>query len=262
MADSKPPHSDYVQKVRDDTQRYLRELLAETDRLRRVAAEAASEVHRLGEENRALGVRLREREEELTRFREEHAQLADQLSATTSERERFLRDFVDLEQRNNDLANLYVATYRLHGTLDEQDVLTAIAEIVINLIGCEQFGLFDLDRASRELRLIHAFGLPAHVEAKLDASQGILGRAVELGEVVVVDENVTAALAHERGLTACVPLKVGSHVSGALLLFALLPQKRGRLAAIDTELLELLASQAGPAVHASRVLARVATTEN
>jgi transcriptional regulator with GAF, ATPase, and Fis domain len=262
MTESKPPHSDYVQKVRDDTQLYLRELLAETDRLRRVATEATAEVHRLGEENRALGVRLREREEELARFRDEHAQLADQLSATTNERERFLRDFVDLEQRNNDLANLYVATYRLHGTLDEQDVLTAIAEIVINLIGCEQFGLFDLDRSSRELRLIHGFGLPAHVDPKLDASQGILGRAVELGEVVVLEDGVASPLPHEQGLTACVPLKVGTRVSGALLLFELLPQKRGRLAAIDSELLELLASQAGPAVHASRALARTTAAEN
>ena len=262
MTDAKPPHSDYVQKVRDDTQRYLRELLAETDRLRLVAAEATTEVHRLGEENRALGARLREREEELSRFREEHAQLADQLSATTNERERFLRDFVDLEQRNNDLANLYVATYSLHGTLDEQDVVRAIAEIVINLIGCEQFGLFDLDAGSQELRLIHAFGLPAHVDAKLDASRGILGRAIERGEVVVLENSAAADLAHERGLTACVPLKVGSHVSGALLLFELLPQKRGRLAAIDTELLELLAAQAGPAVHASRMLARAAAADN
>ncbi len=254
MTESKLPHSDYVQKVRDDTQRYIRELLAESDRLRKMAEEASSEAHRLGEENRELAERLRGKEEELGRYLAERQRLEEKLSLTTRERERFLHDFVDLEQRNNDLANLYVATYRLHGTVDELEVMTAIEEIVINLIGCEQFGLFDLDGVAGKLRLVRSMSLPEQVGESLDGTGGLVGRALETGVVMLGSATEPSPLPNERGLTACVPIKVGSQVFGALLLFDLLPQKRGRLAPVDAELLELLASQAGTALYASRAV--------
>ena len=192
---------------------------------------------------------------------EENLRLIRQLAAVEAERDRLRRDFVELEQRHNDLCNLYVAADQLHGTHDEQAVVAAIEEIVINLIGCEQFGVYELDVPSGEMRLVRAFGLPHHIHDRLDASQGVLGRAVETGEVILpspspVGTEATPPPAHERGLTACVPLKVSSRVAGVILLFELLPQKSGRLEPIDNELLALLAAQAGSAVHASRLLAR------
>jgi transcriptional regulator with GAF, ATPase, and Fis domain len=190
---------------------------------------------------------------------EENRRLAERLAAAERERDGLRRDFAELEQRHNDLTNLYVAADQLHGTCDEKSVVTAIEEILINLIGCEQFGVFDLDPASGQMRLIRSFGLPQHIQETLDASQGVLGRAVATGEVILTSPATAASLlAHERGLTACVPMKVSSRVSGVILLFELLPQKSGRLAPIDTELLALLAAQAGSAVHASRALARSA----
>lgn len=211
-------------------------LVSERDHWQKLAGREAAEARRLADEN---------------------LQLAERLAAVEQERDALRRDFAELEQRHNDLASLYVAADQLHGTFDEKAVVTAIEEIVINLIGCEQFGVFDLDPASGQMRLIRSFGLPRHIKETLDASQGILGRAVATGEVILTSPaNAASLLAHERGLTACVPLMVSSRVSGAILLFELLPQKSGRLAPVDTELLALLAAQAGAAVHASRALAR------
>jgi transcriptional regulator with GAF, ATPase, and Fis domain len=188
---------------------------------------------------------------------EENLRLTERLAAAERERDALRRDFAGLEQRHNDLANLYVAADQLHGTCDEKEVVAAIEEIVINLIGCEQFGVFDLDPAGGQMRLIGSFGLSPDVHEALDASQGVLGRAIATGEIVLTSPATAASLlAHERGLTACVPLKVSSRVAGAIVLFDLLPQKSGRLTPVDNELLALLSAQAGSAVYASRALAR------
>ena len=47
--------------------------------------------------------------------------------------------YVEIEEENNNLANLYVASYQLHSTLDSSEVLKVVLEIVINLIGAEIF---------------------------------------------------------------------------------------------------------------------------
>ena len=41
--------------------------------------------------------------------------------------------YAEVEQQNSNLANLYVASYRLHGTLDREEVIAAIQEIIANL---------------------------------------------------------------------------------------------------------------------------------
>lgn len=257
MIEPKPFSSDYVLSVRDDTHKYIRKLLAEVHRLRGLVERALNEVQRLSQDNAAINTRLGAQKRELSQFRSERQQLEQQLAASTSEREDLLRDFSEIEQRNNDLATLYVAIHRLHGTLDEQGVLTAIEEIVVNLVGCEHFGLFELDPVAGEMRLLRASGLSGRLDRPLDFSRGVLGRAVRTGEVILGGgAEAEPSLAHEHGLTACVPLRVGKRVCGALLLFELLPQKDDRLATVDTELLALLASQAGAALEASRLLSR------
>ena len=57
------------------------------------------------------------------------------------ENRRFADRYVEIEEENNNLANLYVASYQLHSTLDVDEVLKIILEIVINLVGAEVFGV-------------------------------------------------------------------------------------------------------------------------
>ncbi len=84
--------------------------------------------------------------------------------------------------------------------------------------------------------------------------EGPIGRTALTGEPYVP----VAPGADESGLTACIPLRLRDRVYGALALFRLLPQKSGRLESIDHELLDLLAAQAGPALHAASLLTRTA----
>ena len=71
----------------------------------------------------------------------------------------FSSRYVDVEQQNTNLANLYVATYQLHGTLDRDRVLGAIKELIINLIGSEELGIWEINGDA--LTLLDSFGIDA-----------------------------------------------------------------------------------------------------
>src|SRR5262245_25618432 len=55
---------------------------------------------------------------------------------------RLAQRFAEIEQQNSNLANLYVASYQLHGLLDRAELFAIVQEIVANLIGCEEMALF------------------------------------------------------------------------------------------------------------------------
>ena len=59
------------------------------------------------------------------------------------------------------------------------------------------------------------------------------------------------ALEENSGLTACVPLVLDSHVIGAIAVFRLLDQKESKLAPLDFELFDLLATHATSALYCS-----------
>ena len=249
-------HGAYVKRVREETQRYVQELLADNDRLRQLIAHLETDQRRQETENHELRDKVLRQEQELERFRNDHARLARRLSDIEQENVRYSSEFVGVEQRNNDLANLYVASYRLHGTLDRQEVLTVIKEIVVNLIGCEEFGIYERSEHATELELIGAMGLPEDRYRKLPLERGLIGRAAQTGAMFLGDDGEGVRLEEERDLTACVPLLVDRQVIAMIALFRLLPQKCGRLAPIDRELFDLLATQAAQAVYCTTLHAR------
>src|SRR5437764_14078928 len=114
----------FVDKVASDTREYVQSLLDENMRLGRVLAE----------------LQLR-------------------FTAIEQERHDFSARYVEVEQQNTNLANLYVASYQLHGTLDRERVLGAIKEIVINLIGSEELAIWEIDRDFDAMMLIDSFGI-------------------------------------------------------------------------------------------------------
>lgn len=257
MTDEHKDHGAYVKRVREETQRYLQALFSDNDRLRHLIAHLETDQRRREAENHELRDQVLRQEQELERCRSDHALLARQLHDIEQENVRYSSEFVSVEQRNNDLANLYVASYRLHGTLDRQEVLTAIKEIVVNLIGCEEFVIYG--RRSEDataLELIGAMGLPEDRYWRLPLERGLIGRAAQTGAMFLGDDGQGVRLEEERDLTACVPLLIDGHVIGMIALFRLLPQKCGRLLPIDRELFDLLATQAAQAVYCTTLYAR------
>jgi len=243
--------ADYVRRVNDDTRRFVQELLAENERL-------VGQLSRSPAQPREASYRA---QDELERQSREHSRLQDLVANVETENRRFSAQYIELEQQNFNLMNLYVAAYRLHGTLDPNEVLETIREIVANLIGSEEMAVFSLEPGGRELRLLSSAGIDEARYRRIPLDAGTIGWVARTGRTyVAADDGSETAPPPERELTACFPLKVEEKVTGVIAIFRLLSQKQG-LEAVDRELLNLLGTQAAMAIYCTRLHAgqRVST---
>ena len=181
--------------------------------------------------------------------------LRERVQTIEEESRSFSARYVEVEQQNTNLANLYVASYQLLGTLDRDRILEAIKEIVINLIGSEELAIFELTNG--RLELAGSFGLDQAEWASVALGHGIVGLCGETGVRFLTGE-VLQPSGREEKLTACIPLKLDDQVVGAIAIFSLLPQKPG-LEPVDLELFDLLASHAASALYCTRLAAAAVT---
>jgi len=199
-------------------------------------------------ERRRLAAELALAQEALDERRAESDRLRQRLEEIEQENQRLYDEFLSVAEESARIANLYVALQRLHGTRDHGEVLTAIEEIVINLLGSEELAIYELDRAGRELVAARAFGLPAARVAPVPLGAGDVGRIAAAGGLFVADGSKHA---EDPDLTACVPLRAGEELVGAIAVYRLLGQKPA-LGPADRELLDLLATHAALALHFTR----------
>jgi hypothetical protein len=273
-------HGEYVRRVQGETQRYAQTLLAENEHLRRRVAAVESERVALegkasqleaalarnetlqeeggwlAAEQRRLRSQVADLRQQIERHEAARRDLESRLKLVEDENQRFSQEYLAVEQQNSNLANLYVASYQLHGTLDRRVVLATIQEIVANLVGCEEMALFELDSMGSTLSLIASFGIAPGPYQRVPVGQGLIGRAVRKGNVHVVErDGREGASSEEPHLSACIPLKLDGRVTGALALFRLLPHKGG-FQPLDNELFDLLATQAAVALYCTALTAR------
>ena len=220
-----PERGQYVAQVRENTRRYVQDLLEENARLEK----------RVGE------------------LEDEQSGMKGRFDDMKIEQRRFFEDYVQVDTENNNLASLYVATYRLHGSLNRGEILSTIQEIVANLIGSEEMAVFELNADEAELNLLTSVGIKSEDFQTVSLGAGLIGEVARSGEPYVANGQAPeGALPQEATLTACAPLKVGGRVSGAVALFRLLDQKPG-LEPLDLEIFDLLACQAGTALYCAKL---------
>lgn len=253
MAEKPHDPARYVFRVADDIRRYVQDLLGENERLR------TRETARRTEHERALHAaeRLQEQiatlEIENTRLREEAARLRSRLEATDADTGRHLSDFVALERENSNLANLYVASYRLHGSVERQEVIDVLQEILANLVGTEEMVLLERDGRDGRLVLVTTNGIDPEPFRDLALGAGIIGRVAADGETFIRDGSLPAeATPAEANLTACIPLRLGDRITGVVAIFRLLPQKTA-IEELDREIFDLLATHAATALYLSEL---------
>ncbi|MGH7592041.1 MAG: GAF domain-containing protein [Gemmatimonadales bacterium] len=153
------------------------------------------------------------------------------------------------EHRVGRLAQLLAAVAELHNGEDAETVVTTVKEIVANLIGCEEMGVFYVQEPGPILTYVDGIGIDTVTFAALPASTGPVAIALGSPSVLVV-EHPESSLVHGRPITACVPLVAESAVFGMIVLFRLVMQK-SRLNEDDLELMRFLST------HASKALTRV-----
>lgn len=192
--------------------------------------------------------RLRQRVSELEQEKQE---ILDRIKHVEAENADFANRYVEIEQENNNLANLYIASYQLHSTLDFREVLQIIMEIIINLIGAEEFALMLLDEKTNKLQAVACEGLELADLPTVALGEGIIGQMAKTGENYFIDdlENYERDMRHP---VVCIPLKIKEHVIGVIVIYKLLEQK-SRFADVDFELFTLLAGHAATAIFSSRL---------
>lgn len=229
----------YIRRVHEETERFAEELLSEIDRLRKVNGEIQLEADNLRE-------RLALTEDQFSRNSRE---AEEQWSEAGSGGGHFIEEYQALRQQNMNLVNLYVSSFQLHGTLDRQEILATIVEIIVNLVGSEELAVFGLDKESSSLCLVASMGIDESRYQRIPLDSGLIARVAQTGELYVADQDAPGG---EDGIMACVPLKVGGEVKWVIGIFSLLPQKPG-VETIDRELFELLATQAGMALYCTEL---------
>ncbi|HEX7153366.1 MAG TPA: GAF domain-containing protein [Thermoanaerobaculia bacterium] len=227
-------HTSYVDRVREDTQKYVRRLLGENEQLRVTIAQLESEIGRV--------------KQELTQRQVVEHELQLAVERIRAESEQYMAQFAEVEMHNANLANLYVASYQLHGTLERDTVLNSMQEIIVNLVGSEEFAICEIE--DEALTLL--------------ASVGLEDRSVTMATPCVRDA-VTSGVPHitspiDRNPTeplVCLPLKLDGRVIGVIVIISLLSHKM-QLEPLDHELFDLLATHAATALYCTSLHERVA----
>ncbi len=231
---------------------FTQELLRENERLRysiiQLQKGVPSDPRADGAGQEAL--QLLSRIEELER---EKLEIMERIRQVEAENQDFAARYVEIEAENNNLANLYIASYQLHSTLDFPEVLQIIVEIIINLIGAEEFAVMLLDEKLHELRAVAAEGVTCEELPVVRLGDGIIGEQARSGESYFAED----VAAYRRDLLfpmVCIPLKIKERVIGVIVIYSLLVQKR-EFAPVDFELFTLLAGHAATAIFSAKLYA-------
>lgn len=229
--------ADFTQELMRENEklRYRLVQLEEQSRLASCAGQALREVE-------MLKARIVDPEREKN-------EILQRIKLVESENIDFANRYVEIEAENNSLARLYIATYQLHATLDFREVLKIISEIIINLIGGEEFAIFLLDENAGTLQAMAGEGVVVQDLPVFALGQGVPGMVAREGESFFSE--TLDGLEPEKPL-ACIPLKIKNRVIGVLAVYRLFIQKR-RFAEIDHELFTLLAGHAATAIFASKL---------
>jgi prefoldin subunit 5 len=238
--------------------------------------EAFERFRRLAErfeaENVQLAKRVAELEQQYDALQSQQAQrprftLADGDANTTEYIDRLQAEFEQLEAQHRSLAqeyahldrqnsnylSLYVASSQFHATLDFEDVLRNIKEIVINLIGADRFSIYLYDESAQEFRRVASEGQVAAEDEVILVGENLLSRVARSGSLCL---DTNADLPSGNTPIAILPLAVGSQRIGLLVLFRLLVQKDD-FDAFDMELFDLLSAHAATALLSSTLYRRL-----
>jgi CheY-like chemotaxis protein len=195
--------------------------------------------------------RIRELEEECARLKAENEEIGRRVVALEKENQEFAGQFVQIEEVNNNLTNLYIASSRLHSTLDREEALTIIKEVVINFVGAEKFAILVHDEADRVLRYETGEGFEDdETFPDVVIGEGILGKTVESKEDYFVEGSIAEGSDDLARPLVAIPLVIHDEVLGVLAIYSLFVQKE-QLDPIDFQLFSMLGEHAATSLFSS-----------
>jgi transcriptional regulator with GAF, ATPase, and Fis domain len=229
---------------------FTQELLKENEKLRYRLAQL-EEATKFSD--REGSHKIHSLEDRIKFLEDENQSLIERYRQVEEENKDFAHRYVEVEAENNNLANLYVASYQLHSTLDFSESLKIILEIVMNLIGAEEFSIMMLDEKTNELTIVAQEGMGTEARASIKLGEGVIGGASKAGETFCRDGDPTdlSGVDYLHPLVV-IPLKIKDHVIGVIVIYKLLVQKQS-FTDVDYELFSMLAGHAATALFSSKL---------
>jgi transcriptional regulator with GAF, ATPase, and Fis domain len=229
---------------------FTQELLKENEKLRYRLVQH-EEVTKFSD--REGSYKIHSLEDRIKFLEDENRSLIERYRQVEEENKDFAHRYVEVEAENNNLANLYVASYQLHSTLDFNESLKIILEIVMNLIGAEEFSIMMLDEKTNELTIVAQEGMGPEARASIKLGEGIIGSASKAGEAFYRDGDPTdlSGVDYLHPIVV-IPLKIKEHVIGVIVMYKLLVQKQS-FTDVDYELFSMLAGHAATALFSSKL---------
>lgn len=211
---------------------FTAELLSNVDRLRDLIAAAAVET-KAGDDQELEAGRIRVTELE-------------------TERHSLLQELGELYEQHDRLMSLYIASDQLHSSLDPEIVTRTIAEVTINFLGAESFGLILRDLESGVCSVAINEGAQEYLP---DSGSEYTGGDVAV-EACLNGADAVELAASPAMVVA--PLKMEGRSVGALVVYKLFDQKAG-LTDVDKDLLDMLGAHSATALFSARIFDRTST---
>jgi hypothetical protein len=245
-------------KVLEETKIFTQKLLKENERLRLMVAglkkidSSENDLERPKPEDMtgSLEERFEYTIKENNRLQKELENIKCEISKADTESHDYYSRYLELEEQNETLANLYVTISRLHSTLKLNEVIEIIKEIVINLVGSESFIVLWLDENAKQFQMIAGEGEPLNQQKIFPIGQNVISKAAQSGEIFIsmVGNN-------SQDPIACIPLKAFGRVIGVVVIYHLLAHKSA-FSQTDFELFSLMAEHAASAIVTSMIFAK------
>lgn len=197
-----------------------------------------------------LAQRMLSLEDECLKLRNEQDEAMRRIGELEQENLEFANQLVQVEDVNNNLTNLYIASSRLHSTLDREETLEIIKEVVINFVGAEKFAVFLFDRATDRLLFETGEGFDEDEFPEVPLGEGVLGETAASGENYFVTGSVSDGSDDILSPIIAIPLIIHEQMIGILAIYRLFIQKE-QLESIDYQLFSMLGEHAATALFSS-----------
>ncbi len=198
-----------------------------------------------------LSRRMQALEDECARLRHEQEDSQRRIGELEQENLDFANQLVQVEEVNNNLTNLYIASSRLHSTLDRIETLEIIKEVVINFVGAEKFAIFLLDSQQQSLVFETGEGFEDNeVFPEIALGEGVLGETAAKEENYFYPGSISDGSDDVLSPIIAIPLLIQGKLIGLLAIYRLFIQKE-QLESIDYQLFSMLGEHAATALFSS-----------
>jgi len=197
---------------------------------------------------------LRLQDDELDAALAEADRLRAQVSTLLNTHQQLSTLLVAADTRAGDMMKLLVTVRAMIESRDATSALESLQDILVNVIGCDEFTVYSIDPREGMLVPITGSGTRARPSDRVPLDDSWLGAIVRSGSLLVMRERETQDHRY-ADVAAIVPLKVLDRVVGAIVIASLLPH-REPLGPCDREILGVLGAYAATAIIAADRRAR------